>query len=455
MDKYYKLSKKTFIILVTIIGILLLLNNLLIRSHLSNLRKKVINLKQNSLENVSKNHISKEIGDGERIFDYLYNWTIKEGISIKSAENYQEKWDELLSLSKEVSYIYIGMDTGEIYVSPHYEIAKEFIVKDRPWYRNAIDNPNKKNWLIYRDYNTGIAFLSVSKAFHLKNGKTGVLGLDVSKEQISNYLSHVIKDSKSEEIFLVNGQDYIREKSLGPKIDSNILWNAFNKISGKDKGYFIQDDWYIFYTSIHLEGWKLINFVKIEDLEQELTSYKKLSDIFNIFQLSIMIIGLLFAFYKISLLWGKDSLTGLLNRGVFNNHLNNLDKKPCNYSIIFIDIDDFKLINDVYGHQVGDVVLNRLGKLLSARINPSDRAYRYGGEEFVVYSSRSIREISALGEEIRQEVESLSWREGFTVTVSLGISFSNGNPSCYVVKKADDLLYKSKKEGKNRISMES
>lgn len=131
-----------------------------------------------------------------------------------------------------------------------------------------------------------------------------------------------------------------------------------------------------------------------------------------------------------------------------------------NFSIAIMDIDDFKKINDTYGHQAGDVVLRQIVSLIKNLIFSRDIVCRYGGEEFAVIFTEGSKE-GALrsAERIREEVEKYNFyisnemREGH-ITVSIGFAtfdeaYSDG--ICNVLRVADDRLYKAKATGKNKV----
>lgn len=158
-----------------------------------------------------------------------------------------------------------------------------------------------------------------------------------------------------------------------------------------------------------------------------------------------------------------DPLTGVANHRTFHEMLNkeiaraNRDKSD--FGLIILDIDDFKRVNDTYGHQVGDDVLKDLCKRVFAIIREQDLLARYGGEEFmVIVTSSNIKGTSILAERIRDEIATRPvWINDITIpyTVSLGFSIYNGyNPRSKesLVRDADDALYYSKKHGKNKVS---
>ena len=155
-----------------------------------------------------------------------------------------------------------------------------------------------------------------------------------------------------------------------------------------------------------------------------------------------------------------DSLTQVGNRLAFDNTLNKEVEKARRYgietSVLMIDIDNFKTINDRLGHYAGDKVLKSVAQVLSGTCRQADAAYRYGGEEFtVVLSSTGLAGAKIIGERIRAGIEDISIDidgEATAVTVSIGAACYSvkDNPKS-LLKRADKALYLAKAAGKNLV----
>jgi len=154
-----------------------------------------------------------------------------------------------------------------------------------------------------------------------------------------------------------------------------------------------------------------------------------------------------------------DSLTKLYNRQKFNEELNKeiLREKRYkhNLSILMFDIDDFKNINDTYGHDVGDVVLIDLSKILKQSIRATDYAARWGGEEFMVLlPETSIDETSRIAQTIRENVETYQpLHIKLPITISIGVAefMADIDTKDSFIKNVDVALYQAKKGGKNQV----
>jgi len=120
-----------------------------------------------------------------------------------------------------------------------------------------------------------------------------------------------------------------------------------------------------------------------------------------------------------------------------------------------LDIDDFKFVNDNYGHDIGDIVLEKLGKIIYNNIRGYDDAIRYGGEEFLIILYRiDLNEAKYVAERIRKEFKAIQYDQypGLKITVSIGVTICKPNDSFYeLVRRADYALYFAKKSGKDVV----
>jgi len=158
-----------------------------------------------------------------------------------------------------------------------------------------------------------------------------------------------------------------------------------------------------------------------------------------------------------------DGLTGVYNRKSFDCYIEELvnrnAKVPSPFALLLIDIDNFKSVNDTYGHTVGDRVLASVASNCRQQIRADDFVGRYGGEEFVVVLPQaSLRNAHKKAKNLCKEFAAIRYAldgsadgETLTVTVSIGVSaFSKGDTSTAVINRADKALYAAKRAGKNR-----
>jgi diguanylate cyclase (GGDEF)-like protein len=155
-----------------------------------------------------------------------------------------------------------------------------------------------------------------------------------------------------------------------------------------------------------------------------------------------------------------DPLTQANNRTSFNDAVTreiSLAKRNCrNLTIIFLDIDHFKTINDHYGHHCGDITLSSVAKWIKESLRASDLIFRFGGEEFVILlSNTNLAGAKLLAERIRHSIEhhTLAYgMETIKVTASLGVSALRGKDTMDdFVKRADDAMYQAKSSGRNQV----
>lgn len=154
----------------------------------------------------------------------------------------------------------------------------------------------------------------------------------------------------------------------------------------------------------------------------------------------------------------KDGLTQLFDVSTFRTKLETEIKRYKRYgsemSLIMMDIDDFKQINDCWGHQEGDRVLCDISKLLLKSARDLDICSRYGGEEFaIILPQTGYQEAMRLAERIRMRVEN-HFKDNLPVTISLGVATCpfNARSAKALIGKADKALYQSKRGGKNKVT---
>jgi len=153
-----------------------------------------------------------------------------------------------------------------------------------------------------------------------------------------------------------------------------------------------------------------------------------------------------------------DKLTGVPNRRYFQEKLEEqmsaYIQQHAIFSLLIIDIDYFKRVNDTYGHQFGDVVLVKLASVLEAVVGERGIVARFGGEEFTVILPKADEEgAMAIAEQIRSAVEANAWKETGSLTVSVGVSTMTGQDTEEsLLSKADQALYTSKEQGRNRVT---
>ena len=158
-----------------------------------------------------------------------------------------------------------------------------------------------------------------------------------------------------------------------------------------------------------------------------------------------------------------DALTGLFSREYFRQQYSDMFRRSERYqrpfSVMMIDIDDFKAVNDTYGHPTGDSVLEGMGRIIMDIIRDEDCAARYGGEEFVILLPETIPEKARFpAERLRKSLESYRFqteKKRFSVTASIGIAGfpEHATTMDELLEKADQALYEAKRSGKNKVRL--
>lgn len=150
-----------------------------------------------------------------------------------------------------------------------------------------------------------------------------------------------------------------------------------------------------------------------------------------------------------------DGLTGIPNRKCLNARLTEHLAGVGPVSVIMMDIDFFKKVNDTYGHQAGDEVLQQFAKILAKTVRPDDFVARYGGEEFTVICLADATNTYRVAERIRAAIENTPMHTCagvIKITSSLGVADRvPGDTQESLLKKADEYLYQAKKNGRNQV----
>ncbi|WP_158541076.1 sensor domain-containing diguanylate cyclase [Sporosarcina sp. BI001-red] len=149
-----------------------------------------------------------------------------------------------------------------------------------------------------------------------------------------------------------------------------------------------------------------------------------------------------------------DALTGLLNRRALNEQARILVEQKVSFSLVILDIDRFKRVNDTYGHNMGDEVLKYLAEKLTKQTNDNGLCYRFGGEEFVIlFPLIDYKQASELINEIRVDVSNEDSPIGEPITFSAGVASMPEHAEHFLrlLELADECLYQAKETGRNKV----
>lgn len=169
-----------------------------------------------------------------------------------------------------------------------------------------------------------------------------------------------------------------------------------------------------------------------------------------------------FQIKKLEISSGIDKLSGLLNRRSFDFDINQIKKSQNDFSsdiyILLFDIDDFKLINDTYGHNVGDEIIKHTASTIKNNSRNEEKIYRIGGEEFaVIFQAKEDKQALYIANRQRERIELTSFycqksNKEIQYTTSVGVAKYNGDAKEWFIN-ADEMLYKAKRNGKNRVEI--
>ncbi len=153
-----------------------------------------------------------------------------------------------------------------------------------------------------------------------------------------------------------------------------------------------------------------------------------------------------------------DELTRLSNRRrgneILDIEIDRVHRYQSSFAVLMIDIDHFKKINDTYGHDTGDQVLQEISKVISLHIRKSDALMRWGGEEFLIVTAHMSKDESIIfANKLKNAVNSYTFDVGTDITISIGIAICRRDDTkSTLLKRVDKALYKAKNSGRNRVA---
>lgn len=289
---------------------------------------------------------------------------------------------------------------------------------------------------------------------------------------INKKLLHTILDNDQSYLLLSNGSEIIfANKPLLDFADLNSLEELENKNHHiSDKFEIVDDD--DFLRPNH-DGLHWIKYIQEKHKIKNLKVLVKQNNINHYFKIHAKEINIdnkllyLIIFDEITESYQRiqslkeeastDSLTGLFNRRkldkILNKEIELAQYLNSELSIIFLDIDHFKEVNDTYGHDVGDDILRDLSNIIRQTTRKNDFIARWGGEEFMVtLQSTSIEEAEKLAQNLRAAVENHRFKCSRTITISLGVTQLNETDNKdNFTKRVDEALYEAKNSGRNRV----
>ncbi len=162
--------------------------------------------------------------------------------------------------------------------------------------------------------------------------------------------------------------------------------------------------------------------------------------------------------YEFAELAHRDALTGAMNRHAVQHWLEQEARQVrwghTELCVLYLDLDKFKMVNDKFGHQMGDDILREFVMVAASSIEPADKLVRWGGEEFVVFCPGiNIESAVRKAELIRRNVANHLWVHGESLTCSIGAAQMQNERISETMARADEVLYSAKKNGRNRVEV--
>ncbi len=270
--------------------------------------------------------------------------------------------------------------------------------------------------------------------------------------KLSNYTSATGKNSpQAAELYTL-----LQDQDLITKITSNNSLSLQHKYNDQQvllNSRFIDEfDWYLVVLQTELPGSNKL----VKALFLNLAICAVISTVV------LVLTNRTISFYQkdIETMASKDKLTGLYNRHaldmLFKQVLLDLKRHPTDLSLLLLDIDHFKQINDTYGHLAGDAILKHIAELISQRLREVDIVSRWGGEEFlIILKGCDIKTATNKAEELRLGIMNnpLSYEKNtIECTASIGIAvYEEDDGSDDMINSADRAMYKAKEQGRNRV----
>ncbi len=381
-----------------------------------------------------------------------YDWFIGNGEYLYIAENTSKL--KILETIKRIyaeaePYIFIGNSDGTVLMAPYemdnfYDLEKSGNTNVWDLIKNIDEDSGGFVDYTLPDSALGYSYSKTSYVIHIPEWDWYLgsgINLDILYDQ---------KRIKNEELKNLLFQNYNMNiaLSLAAFVVATYLFAYYNK--NIDKEFKIMDDFFSSaskkYNKLNASKFKYREFFNLATTANEMID-----------EIHTQKVELEKYSKKMNRLAQMDSLTMLLNHRAImesvQNRINEADRYHAPFSAIMIDIDNFKLINDTYGHPFGDNVLVRIASIFKESLRDTDIIGRYGGEEFLILlPNTNLDDAWLAAEKIRKSIASATWKiEDLRVTISGGVSEYSGESTHHLVGDVDQKLYKAKSLGKNKM----
>ncbi|NRD74359.1 GGDEF domain-containing protein [Shewanella sp. VB17] len=344
------------------------------------------------------------------------------------------------------------------------------------WYFHVTGLPDSESYEINIDLNSADRSQTVvyvnHKVFDFNRQLIGVTGVGLAVEKVVKLIESYQKKHNRHVYFVdregniaLHGQQYkggttLQSSPALAEFATRILTNASASIN------YIRDNKKVYLNSRLVPEFKWYLMVEQEETQDEKkllnTLWGNLMISFLVIVLILIIANLTLGRYqrKLEVMATTDKLTGTANRQIFDEHflqaINETKRSKAAISIILLDIDHFKNVNDTYGHCIGDLVIKSVAYVIQSQIRSHDLVCRWGGEEFLILlPNLGINHAVEIAEQIRQAIAQNQIKEDehqINVKVSIGVAeYQSGELSTDLISRADVALYQAKNGGRNQV----
>ncbi|MBZ4684097.1 MAG: diguanylate cyclase [Fusobacteriales bacterium] len=372
---------------------------------------------------------------------------------------------ELEQIDDEIYLVWIANDSANFYIDSDETISDEkYEITKRPWYSYAQNSKNAIFTKPYKEYTTKKIGMTAIKAIRENNQIIGYIGADILIDGFENDLKNYVIGTRGFN-FLVYNNEVILKSKKNINLDLNLI-EKLKKVEYLEQD--INGDNFIFIRqNTSIKDLDIVQAISLNEVM--LSSERKIKEIGAIFILTTALIVLIYLILILQYILSnkkikneaiKDYLTNTFNRkGFLEETAKKIVEHQSENKIIAcctIDIDDFKLVNDKFGHDIGDKALITVSNIIKEHLKNEDILSRYGGDEFVLllFERRKEPIIEKL-EKIRQKIMKtyiIADEEILKITLSIGVAFLEKEDNLKsLIKKSDIALYKAKEEGKNKV----
>lgn len=504
ISKTFKYSKPLNFIFLGVIISFICFGLFLVKIHMGEIRNAYHDLNSSFSHNIARNNIEKELLSTEFALINLSKLIASESelwVAKNNRPYIANKLSNLLGMIPSVNSVIFASNDGDYVESPFMENVNDNIepeiVKAQPWF---ITSPKTYSYTsytnLYKEYTTDDLVVRVSSpVFDTAGALRGTVSFSFDFSWMGNSLRQQ-RSAMNGSFYVVsrNGQALIHPDPS--KYEKNIISDEIVSQMSNDNGfvYDAQNDNYHYYYSYTHPDWFFIYTVSGATLEKKVWEESK----GNVYGLSVSIIVILFVWFLVKswanallikvangiengtldisadkMLSNKisnnrktirslektslfDTLTGVRNRRAFDKTIDSLMESGQPFYLALLDIDDFKQVNDTYGHGTGDIVLKIFSQDGLLTINEKvGQVFRYGGEEFaVLFNTNDLTTITTVLNNWRISIEQRNWREEqLKVTFSAGLGQWRNGTKDELIDRVDSALYEAKRNGKNQIKI--